>query len=119
MKRILFARSLAIAFGAAACTVSAFARDVTLAADAHVNASYPTTNFGTIGNLYVGNGNTALLDFNLRSLPSGVTASQISHATLTLFINRVNAGGQVNLAPVNAGWTEAALRTPPCRRLGQ
>ena len=86
MKRGLVLRSLAVSLGAAACTLSASATDLTLTADAHVNAARATTNFGSIANLYVGNGNTALLDFDLSSLPAGVTASQISHATLTLFL---------------------------------
>lgn len=60
-----------------------------LTADAHVNASRATTNYGSLANLYVDNGNTAFMDFDLSALPQGIAANQISHASLTLFINRV------------------------------
>lgn len=47
------------------------ANDAPLVADAHVVSSFPTVNFGTISNLYVGNGSSALLQFDLSNLPSG------------------------------------------------
>src|SRR3979490_1111797 len=72
---------------------TAHATDVALNGDAHVSLTRSTTNFGTLANLYVGNGNTALLQFDLSTLPAGTTASQISHATLTLSVNRQNAAG--------------------------
>ena len=61
---------------------------VPLIGDAHVSASRPGSNFGTVSNLYVGGGNTALLQFDLSKLPSGITSDQIAKATLTLFVNR-------------------------------
>jgi hypothetical protein len=90
------------------CSI-AHATDVALTGDAHVNLTRSTTNFGTLANLYVGNGNTALLQFDLGTLPAGVTASQVSRATLTVFVNRVNTGGTVNLSPVTSAWSEAAV----------
>ena len=109
MKRASVLSSLAVSLGAAACTLSASATDLTLSADAHVNSARVTTNYGTLSNLYVGGGNTAFFDFDLSALPPGTLASQISHATLTLFINRVNAAGVVNLAPVTSGWSETGV----------
>jgi hypothetical protein len=53
-------------------------------------------NFGTLAKLYVGNGDTALLQFDLSSLLSGITSSQVASATLTVFVNRVKSGGLVN-----------------------
>jgi hypothetical protein len=78
---------------------SVYATDVALSGDAHVSLVRSTTNFGTLSNLYVGNGNSAFLQFNLSTLPEGLTASQVSGATLTVFVNRVNTGGVVSLSP--------------------
>jgi hypothetical protein len=88
---------------------TAYATEVALTGDAHVNLLRSSTNFGTLANLYIGNGNTALLQFDLSTLPSGLTAGQISRATLTLFVNRVNNGGAVNLSPVTSAWSESTV----------
>src|SRR6202051_3003520 len=76
---------------------------------ANVNLMRSTTNFGTLVNRYVGNGITALLQFDLSTLPAGVTASQVSRATLTVSVNRVNTGGTVSLSPVTSAWSEPAV----------
>jgi Collagen triple helix repeat (20 copies) len=88
---------------------TAHATDVALTGDAHVSLIRPTINFGTLSNLYVGNGNTALLQFDLTTLPAGLTASQISRATLTVFVNRVNTAGAVSLSPVTSAWSESTV----------
>jgi hypothetical protein len=48
---------------------TARATDAPLLSDAH-----PSTNFDSLTNLAVGNGNTALIQFNLGSLPVGTTS---------------------------------------------
>jgi hypothetical protein len=91
LKHPLSIRSVLSAFLAALlATSAAHATDVALTGDAHVNSTRSTTNFGTLANLYIGNGNTTLLQFDLSTLPTGLTASQVSRATLTVFVNRVN-----------------------------
>jgi len=78
-----------------------------LQADAYVNSAHPSTNYGNLSNLYVGNGGTALIQFDLSSLPAGTTASQIGNATLKLFVNRINTTGLVNVQPVTSTWSES------------
>ena len=80
---------------AAILTVAARASAVeaTLVADAHVNSARPAVNSGTISNLNVGAGYTALLQFDLATLPAGTTASQISRAVLRLYCNRADTAG--------------------------
>lgn len=95
-------------YGDLGCSV-AVAAEVALTQDAHVNSTRPTTNFGTLSNLYVGGGNTAFLQFDLTTLPAGITASQVSKATLTLFVNRVNTGGTVTVSPVTSAWNESTV----------
>src|SRR5271155_4599397 len=106
--------SVMVRFAAAVVTVLLLASVASatvfpVAGDAHVSSSRGTANFGTLSNLYVGDGNTALLQFDLSTLPAGTASSQIAKATLTIFVNRVNNGGAVNLSPVTSAWTEAAV----------
>ena len=68
-----------------AATGQARAVESTLVADAHVNQALPAVNSGTISNLNVGGGYTALLQFDLGTLPAGTTASQVSRAVLRLY----------------------------------
>jgi hypothetical protein len=109
LKRLLSGYLLALCVATVLSGTTASATEVALTADAHVNLLRSSTNFGALANLYVGNGNTALLQFDLGTLPAGITAGQISRATLTLFVNRVNSGGVINLAPVTSAWSESAV----------
>ena len=109
---------LLIVLAALAISASAHATQVTLVGDASVSTARPSTNFGTLSNLYVGNGNTAFLQFDLSTLPAGLTSSQISHATLTIFVNRVNAAGSVTLSPVTSAWTETSVTSATAPSIG-
>ena len=99
MKWMLTAVSLVLATGAAHAT------DATVTGDAYVNSAHPSTNYGNLSNLYVGNGGTALIQFDLSSLPAGTTASQIGKATLKLYVNRINTSSLVNVQPVTSAWS--------------
>ena len=90
-------------------TCAAYATDATVAGDAYVNSASPATNYGGLSNLYVGNGGTALIQFNLSSLPSGTTASQIGKATLKIYVNRINTSGAVSVQPVTSAWSESSV----------
>ena len=57
---------------------TARATDAPLLSDAHISSAHPSTNFGSLTNLAVGNGNTALIQFNLGSLPAGTTSGEIA-----------------------------------------
>jgi Collagen triple helix repeat (20 copies) len=109
LNRFAMARLLPVFLATIFFSPAAHATNVALTGDAHVSMTRSTTNFGTLSNLYVGNGNTALLQFDLSTLPAGLTSSQVAHATLTVFVNRVNSGGAVNLAPVTSAWNESAV----------
>ncbi|HMH16476.1 MAG TPA: DNRLRE domain-containing protein [Edaphobacter sp.] len=100
---------LAFWLGAVLCAREMYAADMPLTSDAHVNTAHASTNYGSLSNLYVGNGNTAYLQFDLSTLPTGTTSTQISRATLTVFVNRVNAAGTVSVSPVTSGWVESGV----------
>jgi len=104
-----FLSAAAILFSSLFAPSVAHATGVALSADTFVSSSRSTTNFGTVANLYIGNGNTALLQFDLSSLPTGTTSSQIAKASLIVFVNRINVDGTVNLSPVTSAWTELGV----------
>ncbi|MBS1799730.1 MAG: DNRLRE domain-containing protein [Acidobacteria bacterium] len=109
MKRFGFVR-LVLCLGLLSSGVyEASALDVTLSGDASVNSAHASVNYGALSNLYVGNGNIAFLQFDLKTLPAGTTSAQISRALLTVFVNRVNAAGAVSVSPVSVPWGEYSV----------
>ena len=87
----------------------AFAVEATLVADTHVNSALPAVNSGTISNLNVGGGYTALLQFDLGVLPVGTTAAQVSRAVLRLYCNRADTVGLVSVQTPGAAWGEYSV----------
>ncbi|MEO8735346.1 MAG: DNRLRE domain-containing protein [Edaphobacter sp.] len=102
----------------AAAALPALAVEATLVADAHVNRALPSVNSGTISNLNVGAGYTALLQFDLSMLPAGTTSAQVSRAVLRLYCNRVDTAGQVSVQPVDAAWGEYSVTYATLPQLG-
>ncbi|MDP2903348.1 MAG: DNRLRE domain-containing protein [Methylovulum sp.] len=47
-----------------------------------------------------------LLNFNLSTLPDGITSSDIAKATLVFYVKSVATGGQVQVSPVTGVWDE-------------
>src|SRR5271170_3437936 len=92
-----------------AAALPAVAVEATLLADAHVNSARPGVNSGAISNLNVGGGYTALLQFDLSTLPAGTTAAQVSRATLRLYCNRMHTAGLVSVQPVGGAWGEYSV----------
>jgi hypothetical protein len=87
----------------------AMAQQATLVGDAHVSALQPAVNSGSLSNLDVGNGYTALMQFDLGVLPPGTTAVQITRATLRVYCNRADTPGAVSIAAVNGSWAESTV----------
>jgi hypothetical protein len=89
---------------------SAGAVEAILAVDSYVSASQPATNFGKAGALPVGNGNRALLRFDLASmLPAGTTAGQVSKAVLQVWVSGVTKSGSVAVSELLGSWTEPGV----------
>ncbi len=97
---------------------TARATTATLTADTHVSTAQPAVNFGSLTNLVVGNGSTALLQFDLSPLPAGATAAQVSRATLRLFVNRADSPGLLSLAPITSTWGEYSVTSSSAPSLG-
>lgn len=92
-----------------------WAVDAVPAADTHISASLPASNFGALPTLNVGGGSQALLRFDLGTLPAGLTAAKLQKASLVLYINRVGTPGAIEAQTVYSPWTEmgATAASPP------
>lgn len=78
-------------------------------ADVHISSTSPNSNYGTATGINVGGGNTALIQFDLSQLPSGLTAAQIAKATMTFYVNSAPVPGAVDLSQVTSAWTESGV----------
>jgi len=91
--------------------IAGFAQTLAPSQDAYYvtgNAS----NFGSATAVTVGSlGSIGLVQFDLSQLPAGLTAAQIQKATLTLFLDHVNAAGTINIDTVSAStpWGELTV----------
>lgn len=110
--------SLFFALALLAGTAPARATIVTLTADTHVSTAQPAINFGTLSNLVVGSGSTALLQFDLSTLPAGASATQVSRATLRLFVNRADTPGLLSVSPITSTWGEYSVTASAAPSLG-
>ena len=118
MSKRVWMKHVAMGVCMAMTTCAAYATDATVAGDAYVNSAHATINYGGLSNLYVGNGGTALIQFDLSSLPAGTTAAQIGKATLKLYVNRINTSGLVSVQPVNSSWSESSVTYATIPSLG-
>ena len=77
-------------------------------ANTYINSSSKLAhaNFGSSPSLLIGNGSSALLEFNLSSLPPGVTSSNIQKATLTFYVNQVAHPGGVDIFALTGAWSQ-------------
>ncbi|MDC6169619.1 DNRLRE domain-containing protein [Paucibacter sp. XJ19-41] len=109
------ARCLAPALLCGLPTGAAWAVDAVPAADTHISASLPASNFGALPTLNVGGGSQALLRFDLGTLPAGLTAAKLQKASLVLYVNRVGTPGAIEAQTVYSPWTElgATAASPP------
>jgi len=107
-------RQLLLALSAGILPLTAFAQSVPLTQDTYVVTGTPT-NYGVAAGLQVGGaGNDqSLVQFDITTLPVGVTAANVAKATLVLFTRTVTTGGTVNIYAANGPWTE----TTGCRPL--
>ena len=99
---------------AAACAVAAIAGTAlaTLApvvSDTYVTNASSATN-GTAVNLQVSPNDSALIRFNLGTLPAGTAGVDVERANLVIWLNKVSSGpGTVELRVIASPWHEATV----------
>jgi hypothetical protein len=92
---------------------------ITPSGDAYTNTAAPTANFGANALLNVESASqTAYIQFNLSSIPSGYTGADISQATLKLYVNAVTTAGSFNVDYVNGTWAENKITADLAPALG-
>ena len=99
--------AIALAVAASLFCLPAQALDSPLAADTYVSSSNPMLNFGAQATLNVGGGATALVGFDLSTLPPGTTPAKLVKATLVLYVSRIGVAGAVEVQTALSGWAES------------
>lgn len=99
---------LALASTVIVCA-SASATTAVPVGDTYISSAAPANNFGTSVNLNVGNGGTALVLFDLSSLPPGLAATNIVKATLRFFVSKIGVSGGVDISQVTSAWSESGV----------
>jgi len=97
---------LGIALMSLALSHQALAANALLTGDTFITTTNAAGNFGANVNLAAGNGATALMQFSLSTLPAGLQASNVSKASLLLYVNRVTVAGNVSVALLTSPFTE-------------
>src|ERR1035438_612689 len=84
------------------------AQSVRLTDDAYV-VSGSSANYGAMPLVQVGPTQNGLLKFDLSTLPLGTTASQVTVATLRLYVSRVATAGSFNVSVATGAWSESTV----------
>jgi hypothetical protein len=78
--------------------------------DSYTTSSSPTSNYGTQSSLdVIGPGVNSYIRFDLTALPTGLTGSNVSKATVRLNIDGVTTSGTFDVYEVTKSWTEGAI----------
>jgi len=85
------------------------AQELPVSGDAHVNSLYPDVNFGALPFLQTGGTTRTFVKFDLSGFPPGVSPSDLSKASLVLWVGRVATGGDVQVSEAGGPWDEATL----------
>src|SRR6202167_116966 len=86
--------------------------------DAYTNPADPTTNYGASKLLDVESTQTTYIQFDLSAMPAGYTGSNITKASLKLYVNTVTKAGSFNVDYVNGAWTENTITANLAPALG-
>jgi len=86
--------------------------------DAYTNTADPTTNYGASKLLDVESSQTTYIQFDLSAIPAGYTGSNITKASLKLYVNTATKAGSFNVDYVNGTWTESTITANLAPALG-
>lgn len=96
-----------------------FGANARLSGDTYISPTAATTNYGTNGSLRVDTtGSASLIQFDLSTLPGGVTGSSVSKAVLRVFVNKLTSSGTFNVQYATSGWNEATVTSGTAPALG-
>jgi hypothetical protein len=118
MKTFTAKRQLISLLGVSLFFWSAAYGQITPAGDSYTNIAAPTTNYGASKLLDVESSQTTYIQFDLSAIPSGYAGSNITKATLKLYVNAVPKAGSFNVDYVNGTWTESTITATLAPALG-
>jgi hypothetical protein len=90
-------------------TAAGLAQELPVSGDAHVNSLYPDVNFGAFPFLQAGGNTRIFLKFDLGGVPPNISPSDVSRASLILWVNRVTVAGQIQVLEAAGPWDEATV----------
>jgi hypothetical protein len=86
--------------------------------DANTSSVLPKSNFGSSIALIVCSGSNTYIKFSFTDLGSGVNGSNISKATLVLYVDAVLTSGTMDVYQVNGTWSEGTITWNSAPALG-
>ena len=105
---VVRAATLAIAIA----TSSVSATTAPNAGDTHINGATASTrnqNYGSTNNLLVNQNASALVRFDLDTLPPGTVGLDVEKATVLMWVNNVPLGGSIAVFALTSPWQEATV----------
>src|SRR5580700_7006402 len=118
MKIFTAKRQLISLLGVSLFLWSAAHAQLTPSQDSYTNTADPTTNYGASKLLDVESSQTTYIQFDLSAIPAGYTGSNITKASLKLYVNTVPKGGNFNVDYVNGTWMESTITASLAPALG-
>ena len=82
---------------------------VVITDDANTSSFFAKTNFGSSIALIVCSGSNTYVKFSFANLGPGITRSNVSKATLILYVDYVLTSGTMDVYQVNGSWTEGKI----------
>jgi hypothetical protein len=86
--------------------------------DAYTTSTKPKVNNGSDSALIVGIGEDTYLHFSLASLGAGVTGSNVSKASLILYVDAVSTAGTMDVYQITQPWSEGTITYSNAPQLG-
>jgi hypothetical protein len=77
--------------------------------DANTSSFSPKSNYGSSIALLVGSGSNTYIKFNFADFGSGITGSNVSKATLILYVDAVLTSGTMDVYQVKGSWSEGTI----------
>jgi hypothetical protein len=118
MKNVKIGMRLAALLVSTVCLLTDALGQLTPSGDAYTNTALPSTNYGAKTLLNVESSQTTYIQFDLSAIPSGFNSSNISKATLKLYVNAVTTAGSFNVDYVNGSWSEGTITANNAPALG-
>jgi hypothetical protein len=100
--RLLRALPIGLSVALSVAAGAAWADDLPVAADVHVNSAFPALNFGSSPFLQVGGATRAFIRFDTSSLPSALP-SPTARVNLILWVGQVGTAGSLQVSKCGGG----------------